>query len=77
MKGRRGEVAPSLKGGGEAGPAGWMRWEGKGPAWLLEEGGGGSGRGLMPYAKDADDVDPDADDDDSSSDEVRHRGGGG
>ena len=36
-----------------------------------DEGGGGSGRALMPYAKDADDVDPDADDDDSSSDEVR------
>jgi hypothetical protein len=38
-----------------------------------DEGGGGSGRALMPYAKDADDVDPDADDADSSSDEVRQQ----
>ena len=30
----------------------------------------------MPYAKDADDVDLDADDDDSSSDEVRQSPGG-
>lgn len=35
-----------------------------------EGGGGGSSRGLMPYAKDADDADADADDDDSSSDDV-------
>lgn len=33
-------------------------------------GGGGSSRSLMPYAKDADDVDPDADDDDDSSSDV-------